>query len=177
MGVALGELLGNGGGPLPVFQAVDAEEHAHAVGALAALDIHRQHLGVTGGQPGGLGGGGSGQADVDTVCPYLVDDPVQPAKIVHALVRLQLRPGEHRQGQQVDARLAEQTHILGDGCLVPLIGIVIAAIINLFCLQHGYSSFVLGLSQGLEPRHAAQTRGAKLQMGGRAVLAQPHQGC
>ena len=137
MGVALGELLGNGCGPLPVFQAVDAEEHAHAVGALAALNIHRQHLRVAGGQPGGLGGGGSGQADVDTVCPYLVDDPVQPAKIVHALVRLQLRPGEHRQGQQVDARLAEQTHILSDSRLVPLVGVVVAAVINLFCLQHG----------------------------------------
>ena len=47
-GITLCHFFRNRRGPLPVFQAVDAEKHSHAVGAFPACDIHRQHLRISG---------------------------------------------------------------------------------------------------------------------------------
>ena len=97
----------NGGRTLAVFGRIVAKKHPHAVGAPAALDVHRQHLRIFRGQPGWLRGRGGGQVAADAVFGQLVHDPVQPAEVVLSFFRLKLCPGENRQRDHVDVRLAE----------------------------------------------------------------------
>ena len=136
MRVPFCHLLCNRRRAFPVFQAIDTEENTHAVGTLPARNIYRQHLRVSGGQPGRLRGCGRGQAYVNAVLPYLIDNPVQPFKAINAFVRLQPGPGKNREGQEVDPRLFEKPHILFNRFIIPLVGVVIPSVINSVCFFH-----------------------------------------
>ncbi len=59
------------------------------------------------------------------------DDIIEPVEIVDAGARLQLRPREHSQCDQIYARLLHQTHVFVPLLPVPLFGVVVAAVKNI----------------------------------------------
>ncbi|MNC18797.1 hypothetical protein D3C75_667140 [compost metagenome] len=111
-----------------VYPAVGAKIHPGAVGTFIPVNVHRQNLGILPRHPGGLGGGGGGQADVNAVFRNKIKDLIQPLKGIRGFVRLQLGPAEDRKGHNVDACLLKKPHILVPDFLRPLIGIVVTAI-------------------------------------------------
>ena len=90
--------------------------------------VRGSDLGVRRGQPGRRRGGGGGQ--VDARCRPRAAGPwprSSQSKLEASLLRLEQRPGEDADGDQVDAGLAHQPDVLGPGLARPLLGVVVAA--------------------------------------------------
>ncbi len=88
----------------------------------------RQALRVAPGQPGRGRGGGRRQASLDAVRLQQVEHAVQPAKLIVAGARLQVRPGKDAYRHQVDACGLHQAHVLQPDFFRPLFRVVVAAI-------------------------------------------------
>src|SRR5687767_10375950 len=107
------------GGPLLVRGAARAVLLAGAGMEDYAVLRDGQALGVEGGEPGWWRSGRRGEVHHYTVLVQQGDDAVQPAEVVLAVARFQLRPGEDPQGYKVHARFAHQAHVLVPDLLMP----------------------------------------------------------
>ena len=105
---------------------VTAAEHV-----VQAVFRYAQHRRILACHPCRTRAAGRGQNGFDAVFSKVVHHFVHPAEIIHAVLRLQIRPAENADAQRVDARLARILHILfPDGFLLlhPLLRVVIAAV-------------------------------------------------
>jgi hypothetical protein len=57
-----------------------------------------------------------------------IEYSIEPPEVVMALGRLQQRPGEDADADQVDPRVAHQRHVFAPDLLGPLLGVVVAAV-------------------------------------------------
>ena len=94
------------------------------------VGLHPADLRVLFAHPHGLGARGRGQHGVDAVFIQIVNDLFQPVKVVHALLGLQLGPGENAHGHAVDVGLFHQADILLQdvGAVQPLVRVVVPAV-------------------------------------------------
>ena len=159
-------------------RAVDAL-HEHAVGGRGvavvlarAVEVavhglvHAQHLGILLRHPGGTRTAGGGQQHVHAVFVEFIQDFLQPAEVVHALLRLERRPAEDAYAHQVAVRLFHQPHVLvpGSGNMPPLVGIVVPAVrhrlkfpvchvlflprLRAICVHPYYTRYAAGCTRG-----------------------------
>ena len=117
------------------FQRVFAEHRAGGTPMLTsprlayvATVVLPQHLRMGLGEPHRRRCGRGREIHGDSGLAELVDDAVEPVEVVHALLRLDARPGEDSHGHEVHAGLPHQTDVLVPHLLGPLVGIVVAAI-------------------------------------------------
>ena len=75
-------------------------------------------------------GGRRGQRDLDARGGEPVEHVVEPAEVVLALPRLQLRPAEDADADQRDAGLLHELDVLDAGGQGPLLGVVVAAVLD-----------------------------------------------
>src|SRR5581483_1609739 len=91
------------------------------VAVLASLEVRARHLGVRAGQPGGMGAGRGGQADVAALVGSALDDPVEHAEVVPVLGRLNQSPVEDAEGDGVDPGGVKELIVPGPDLLGPLL--------------------------------------------------------
>src|SRR5581483_9626864 len=97
------------------------------VAVLASLEVRARHLGVRAGQPGGMGAGRGGQADVAALVGSALDDPVEHAEVVPVLGRLNQSPVEDAEGDGVDPGGVKELIVPGPDLLGPLLRVVVPA--------------------------------------------------
>src|SRR5258706_4723449 len=93
-----------------------------------ALCGHRQARGVKPRQPGWRRGGGRRQIHTHAVGIEQIDHLVEPGEVVLTWSRLDPRPGEHAERDQIDAGRPHHPGVLLPDCFGPLLGVVVAAV-------------------------------------------------
>nr|BFF26689.1 hypothetical protein GCM10025732_46540 [Glycomyces mayteni] len=128
LGVPLGEGGGDAPGRLPVGGRADVVGVARSVDLPDPVGAHVERVGVGEGEPRRRGGGRGREVDTDAPGVELVQDRVEPREVVLAFARLQPRPGEHADGDEVDPGLAHEEDVVVPDLLGPLLGVVVAAV-------------------------------------------------
>ncbi len=125
--VALGDPVGEGEGEVAVEPRGGAPGLPAARPEGVALPVDGEDLGVRGAQPRGWGGRRGREVDGDAVVVEQPHDLVEPAELVLALRRLEPGPREHPEGDEADAGLAHEAHVVGPDLARPLLRVVVAA--------------------------------------------------
>ena len=118
------------------------------VGLPTTLAQHRavgqlwEDLGVAAGRPRRRGRRRRRERDADAGLVQPVQDGVEPLEVVLALARLEHRPGEDRDADQVHPRLLHELDVLELGRQRPLLGVVVTAILDHEALAAGRGWFV-----------------------------------
>ena len=123
--VAAGEPVGEAEGHLAVERRRRAPGLPAAGPQGVAVVVDGQDLRVGRGQPGRRGGGRGGEVDGDPVGVQQVHDLVEPLEGVLALGRLEPGPREDAEGDEADAGLAHQAHVVVPDGARPLLGVVV----------------------------------------------------
>ncbi|MCY1227805.1 hypothetical protein D9M72_400950 [compost metagenome] len=106
----------------------------------------REDLRVLAHQPCRGRGGCGREGHLDACCCQVVQDVVQPAKIVVALGRFQQAPGKNAHAEERDAGFLHEVQVLQPGADRPLLGVVVAPVGDTFeAAPHcGWSGIFLG---------------------------------
>ena len=133
--VADGEGAHEIGGEAAMVGGMRAERVAVAVGADTALVVGDEDVGIFLREPCGGGGGGGGEAEVDAGGVEVRDDAVEPVEGEDALGGVERLPAEDRERDQGDAGRAHKAHVIGPDGFGPLVGVVVAAVIQAFAAE------------------------------------------
>lgn len=124
--VAFGGGADQGESVLAVDRGARAERLAATGPAGGAVGDDGQDLGVRGGEPRRCGGGARAEVDPDARAVQQLDDGVERGEVVLALPRLDVRPAEDVDRDEVHAGLAHEPDVLDPHLGVPLLGVVVA---------------------------------------------------
>ncbi len=125
--VALGQQRVDDERLLAIDRRAEAVVVAATVQIAPAVRPHAQHFRILGRHPGRARAGRRGQHRVGPVFGQHVHDPVQPAELEAAFLRLKMGPREDADRHGVAVGQLHEAHVLGPDLLGPLVRIVVAA--------------------------------------------------
>jgi hypothetical protein len=125
--VPLGHARGHAQRVLAVDRVGDRVRLATALVQHGAVGEAGEDLRVLAREPRRRGRGRGRERDLDAGVVQAVHRLVEPAPLELALARLDGRPREDRDAQEVDPRLAHELEVLEPDLLRPLLGVVVAA--------------------------------------------------